>query len=43
MSDLEEARELLWLAERELRALEAMLDMETFPDEVFGFHAQQIV
>jgi HEPN domain-containing protein len=43
MSDLEHARELLGMASKDLRALEGMLEPETFADEVFGFHAQQAV
>jgi HEPN domain-containing protein len=31
------------MATKDLRALQGMLDNKTFADEVFGFHAQQIV
>ena len=41
MSDLEEARRLLRIAERELRALRGMSDALVFCDELFGFVAQQ--
>lgn len=43
MSDRDQAGLLLQVAERELRALNAMDDVETFSDEVFGFLAQQAV
>jgi HEPN domain-containing protein len=35
---------MLRLARRDLRAVQGMLDnREMFPDEIFGFHAQQAV
>lgn len=43
MSDREHAEEILEVARRDLRALRAMTDAESFPDEIFGFHAQQAV
>ena len=43
MSDREHAEEILEAARRDLRALRAMHDVEAFPDEIFGFHAQQSV
>jgi HEPN domain-containing protein len=43
MRDLEHARMLLGLARRDLRALEGMRSAEVFADEIFGFHAQQVV
>lgn len=43
MSDREHAEEILEAARRDLRALRAMTDVEAFPDEIFGFHAQQAV
>lgn len=43
MSDLEQARELLEAAERDLSALRGMGDAGIFADEVFGFHVQQAV
>jgi HEPN domain-containing protein len=43
MPDLEHARQILTLAQRDLRALRGMLDTETFANEIFGFHAQQAV
>jgi HEPN domain-containing protein len=43
MSDREHAEEILETARRDLRALRAMNDAESFPDEIFGFHAQQSV
>ncbi len=41
MNDRDHARELLSMAEKDLRALGGMTDTETFDEEVFGFHAQQ--
>ncbi len=43
MSDREHAEDLLEAARRDLRALRAMTDSGAFPDEIFGFHAQQAV
>jgi HEPN domain-containing protein len=43
MSDHENARRYLLLAERDLQVLKHMTDAEAFPVEVFGFHAQQAV
>ena len=43
MSDREHAHLLLDLALRDLRALRGMLDVNTFANEIFGFHAQQAV
>lgn len=44
MSDTDQARTLLLMAEKDLKALEGMAgDPEQFADEVFGFHAQQAV
>lgn len=43
MSDQEHARDILEAARRDLRALRAMTDIGAFPDEIFGFHAQQAV
>jgi HEPN domain-containing protein len=43
MSGVEHAREMITLAQRDLKALQGMLDAETFADEIFGFHAQQAV
>ncbi len=43
MSDLEQARKMLMLSKRDLKVLRNMLDSDKFPDEVFGFHAQQAV
>ena len=41
MSDLEDARAILSIAERDLRALRGMTDGSVFADEIFGFHAHQ--
>jgi HEPN domain-containing protein len=43
MNDLEHGRAILETARRDARALRGMFDSETFPDEIFGFHAQQAV
>jgi HEPN domain-containing protein len=43
MSGVEHAREMLVLAQRDLKALQGMLDADIFADEIFGFHAQQAV
>jgi HEPN domain-containing protein len=43
MSDTEHARLLLSIAEKDLRALNAMGDAQVFADEIFGFHAQQTI
>ena len=43
MSGVEHAREMLIIAQRDFKALQGMLDAETFADEIFGFHAQQAV
>ncbi len=41
MSDLEQARELVGAAERDISALRGMDDAAVFADEIFGFHVQQ--
>ena len=41
MSDLEQAKALLAVAQRDLKALNGMLDADTFADAIFGFHVQQ--
>jgi len=43
MSAHDEARRLLVLAGKDLKALRHMLDVDAFDDEVFGFHAQQAI
>ena len=43
MSGVEHARQMVILAQRDLKALQGMLDADTFADEIFGFHAQQAV
>ena len=43
MSAVEHAREMLTLAQRDFRALQGMLDLETFADEILGLQAQQAV
>lgn len=42
MSDIDEARRMLAIAQRDLRAVRAMVgNPDDFPDEVYGFLAQQ--
>jgi len=43
MSAPDDARQMLDMAEKDLRALQGMRDREIFVDEVFGFHAQQAI
>ena len=41
MADQKQARLLLSMAEKDLRALKGMANPETFAEEIFGFHVQQ--
>ncbi len=41
MENREEARRLLDVARKDLKALPGMTDVEIFADELFGFHARQ--
>ncbi len=43
MSAPDDARQMLDMAEKDLRALQGMRNREIFADEVFGLHAQQAV
>ncbi len=43
MSDLDQAKTYLFMADKDLRALAAMGDPESFDVEIFGFHVQQAV
>ncbi len=43
MSDLAHARMMLSMARKDLTALQNMLDLNAFANEIFGFHAQQAV
>ncbi|WP_130472205.1 HEPN domain-containing protein [Candidatus Magnetaquicoccus inordinatus] len=43
MPDHETARRMLEAARRDLQAITNMRDVELFPDEIFGLHAQQAV
>ena len=43
MHDLETAHGLLIMAGKDLRVLEILAAAEEFPEEAFGFHAQQAV
>jgi len=42
MKDSEQARLLLSMARKDLSALRGMTNQETFAEEIFGFHAQQV-
>ena len=37
------ARQMLILAQRDLKAAQNMMDADKFDDAIFGFHAQQVV
>lgn len=41
MADLKQARLLLEMADKDLRALKGMIDPQIFAEEIFGFHVQQ--
>lgn len=43
MCDREHARQLLFLAQRDLKAAGAMIDSDVFPDEIAGFLFQQAI
>lgn len=43
MTSIESARRMLVMAGKDLKALHALLDPEAADDEIFGFHAQQVV
>ncbi len=43
MKSIDEARRMLAIAEKDLRALRGMTESAIFDDEIFGFHAQQAV
>ncbi|MEO8428140.1 MAG: HEPN domain-containing protein [Verrucomicrobiota bacterium] len=43
MIELEHARQLLTMAGKDLAALKAMTDRDSFAEEIFGFHAQQAI
>lgn len=43
MSATENARLLLVMAAKDIRAMEALTDPQLVDDEIFGFHAQQAV
>ena len=42
-SDTDHARQLLAMAETDHVALTNMLDAQKFPEQIFGFHAQQAI
>jgi HEPN domain-containing protein len=42
-SDADHARQLLTMAETDHNALANMLSAQNFPEEIFGFHAQQAI
>ena len=43
MKEVDEARAMLSMAEKNLRALKGMDDATVFYDEIFGFHVQQTI
>lgn len=43
MSEAERARGMLHMAEKDLNAIKAMKNPQTFATEIFGFHAQQAI
>lgn len=43
MRDLRQAKAVLSMAKKDLKALRGMADAEAFDDEIFGFHAQQAI
>jgi len=43
MNAVDEARRLLDMAKKDFLAMKGMNDSEQFPDEIYGFHAQQAV
>lgn len=43
MKEVDEARAMLSMAEKSLRALKGMDDATVFDDEIFGFHVQQTI
>ena len=43
MNGIDDARAMLSMAERDLRALKGMDDATVFDDEIFGFHVQQAI
>ena len=43
MQDLDHARLMLQMAQKDLHAIKAMKDPEKFENEIFGFHAQQAI
>jgi HEPN domain-containing protein len=43
MKDLKQAKAMLGMANKDLKALEGMKSHEFFDDEIFGFHVQQAI
>lgn len=43
MNAIDEARRLLDMAQKDFKAMQGMNDAVQFPDEIYGFHAQQAV
>jgi HEPN domain-containing protein len=43
MKDFNHARLLFGMAQKDFKALAGMTDTNVFADEIFGFHAQQVV
>lgn len=43
MNHIDQARKLLLMAEKDMKAMELMISPESIDDEIYGFHAQQAV
>ncbi len=43
MKDLKQANAVLGAAQKDLKALKGMRDIDIFSEEIFGFHAQQAI
>jgi HEPN domain-containing protein len=43
MKDFDHARLVFKMAQKDFKALSGMIDTNVFADEIFGFHAQQVV
>ena len=43
MNHIEQARQLLLMAAKDMKAMDLMINPESIDDEIFGFHAQQAV
>lgn len=43
MNQIDQAEQLLLMAAKDMRAMDLMISPESIDDEIFGFHAQQVV